>query len=301
MTRTATSYFFDAVPDIAARYRRRERTSTHERAGKLLERTTFNRGALAWPTVKMDVTSLLNANSVAAEQQQKMEKGETSKTPTRNRTPWDAGGYSLPINTISNSTSTPTTPPKLQNIHDIHYDDSQAGAGVSPPTSPRHKFSDSRSSLSSFTSSLQSTTHSRFSSMSTTVSSTHPLNSHLETLSPTSSLKIQEMDLNHLHVESTQQLAHSTQPRGSLSPTESLDVLAMGAENQIASQQQAVPSTPEDKMSTTLETIPNENTASATARPTSPSDAILIKRATLPSLRLVTGEQELSGTGQPHM
>jgi hypothetical protein len=41
----------------------------------------------------MDVTSMLNGASVAAERP----KSAETKLPTRNRTPWDAGGYSLPI------------------------------------------------------------------------------------------------------------------------------------------------------------------------------------------------------------
>lgn len=235
----------------------------------------------------MDVTSLLNANSVAAEQQRKLEKGQASKTPTRNRTPWDAGGYSLPINTLSNPTF--NTPPSHQN-----QDDSQ-NFSASMPSSPRHKFSDSRSSLSSFTSSLQSTTHSRFSSMSTTISGSQPLNNLAENLSPTTSLKIQAMDLaaNLPTVESTQ-----VQPRGSVSPTGSLDTLALVAERRIADQE-ITSSTPEDKMSTTSEPAPNK-AAHTSERPSSPSDAILIKRATLPSLRLITGDQELNGAGQAH-
>ncbi|KAE8448123.1 hypothetical protein EG329_009888 [Mollisiaceae sp. DMI_Dod_QoI] len=240
----------------------------------------------------MDVTSLLNANSVAAEQQKTLGMGEISKTPTRNRTPWDAGGYSLPINTISNLT--PSTPPQHQNIH---HDDSQAGASASTPTSPRHKFSDSRSSLSSFTSSLQSTNHSRLSSMSTTTSGTHPLNSLAETLSP-SFLKLQEMDLGH-PMELTRQSSTCPQRRESVSTTGSLDALAIVAENRIADQQ-TTSSPLGDKMSKTPEQAPNPNTAPTTDRPSSPSDAILIKRATLPSLRVVTGDRELNGTDQAH-
>ncbi|KUJ11799.1 uncharacterized protein LY89DRAFT_212758 [Mollisia scopiformis] len=234
----------------------------------------------------MDVTSLLNANSAAAEQQRKMEKGEATKTPTRNRTPWDAGGYSLPINTLSNPTLSTPTP------YNIHHDDSQQ-ISASTPTSPRHKFSDSRSSLSSFTSSLQSTTHSRFSSMSTTVSGSQPLNSLAETLSPTANLKIQEMDLTPPLSES-----HIPRPHGSLSPTGSLDALALVAETRITDQE-ATSSTLRDKTSTTPEQTPNQ-TIITNGRPSSPSDAILIKRATLPSLRVVTGDHELNGAGQAH-
>lgn len=234
----------------------------------------------------MDVTSLLNANSVAAEQQRKMERGEPSRTPTRNRTPWDAGGYSLPINTLSNSTH--NTPPQNQNIH---LDDSQHQTSASVPTSPRHKFSDSHSSLSSFTSSLQSTTHSRFSSTSTTVSGTQPFGL-TDNLSPVSNLKIHEMDLAQLPPSDPSSLPHR-----SLSPTGSLDALALVAEHQMVDQE-VVP--PDDKMSTSSSGQTPEGTSHSQSRPSSPSDAILIKRATLPSLRLVTGDHELNGQGQNH-
>lgn len=108
----------------------------------------------------MDVTALLNSTSAAAGQRKSR---DVSCTPTRSRTPWDAGGYSLPISTHSNAAFTPP--------QQIHYDDPPSES----PTSSKHRLSDSRSSLSSFTSSLNSTTHSRFSSMST-VGSSHPLN-----------------------------------------------------------------------------------------------------------------------------
>lgn len=210
-----------------------------------------------------------------------------TKAPSRNRTPWDAGGYSLPINTIPHQM--PNTPP---HYHTPHHDDSQH-ISASTPTSPRHKFSDSRSSVSSFTSSLQSATHSRFSSMSTTVSGSHLFNSFGDTLSPTACLKMQEMDL------ATSSATDSNRPQhyGSLSPTRPLDTLAMAAQTCIANQK---PSTPEENVSTLSEHTPHITT-SDTERPNSPSDAILIKRPTLPSLRVVTSDQELHGSSRVHL
>jgi hypothetical protein len=237
--------------------------------------------------VKMDLTSLLNGNPSAAGQQRK----EVSRTPPRNRTPWDAGGYSLPINTLSSSSNAPTTPP--QHIH--YVDDSQ----VETPRSPHHKFSDSRSSLSSFTSSLQSASHSRFSSMSTVSSAIQPMNSILaESIAIDSATKPQPLESTPLPKDHSRSSSSATQPRGSISPTGSLDALALVAEGQLA-RRQSEPSAlkvGEENMSSRKEgkgkgkandSIPSE-------RPSSPSDAILIKRTTVPSLRVNTGEQDLA-------
>jgi hypothetical protein len=81
--------------------------------------------------------------------------------PTRNRTPWDAGGYSLPINTRSASFT-----------DSIYYSDSP----IKSPHDSYHRPSDSHSSISSFSSSVNSAPHSRFSSTST-VSGFHRLSS----------------------------------------------------------------------------------------------------------------------------
>lgn len=243
----------------------------------------------------MDVTSLLNVNSLAAEQQRRMEKSEVvSKTPTRNRTPWDAGGYSLPINTVSHSTH--NTPPQ----QNIHIDESHQ-ISASTPSSPRHKFSDSRSSLSSFTSSLQSSAaHSRFSSTSTTI--TQPIPTLGESLSPVSNLKLHEMDLSQLAPLDVSR----PQPRGSLSPTESLDALALVADR--LADQEVISSISEERLLTIPEQGPS--LGSDIKRSGSPSDALMIKpsrptgmgmmeRTTaLPSLKVITGDHELNGGSQ---
>ncbi len=119
----------------------------------------------------MDVTALLNEN-LAAVDQQKPATEETLRLPTRSRTPWDAGGYSLPLNTSAAMKSPPT-----QHSREIEYtndDDTTTSALTTArpfsntSTLPFHKFTDSRSSLSSFTSStLHSASHSRYSSIST--------------------------------------------------------------------------------------------------------------------------------------
>ena len=110
----------------------------------------------------MDVTALLNSNTTVPEQQKRL---DDLRVPSRSRTPWDAGGYSLPIITTIRTAKTSQPRP------DIHHDDSHIST---PSSSLKHISSDCGSSLSSFTSSLQSTmTHLRYSSTSTLNSNSH--------------------------------------------------------------------------------------------------------------------------------
>ncbi|CAL3967376.1 unnamed protein product [Diplocarpon coronariae] len=232
----------------------------------------------------MDVTSLLNANSLAVEQQrendgEERKVGAATKTPSRNRTPWDAGGYSLPINTVSS----PSTPPKNEELGRC---DSE-----STPTSPRHKFSDSRSSLSSFASSLQSASHSRFSSLST-VSSATPSSTFTEALLSTLGPQPSLLDFGHPSgTDETQTTPGYPRLGGSISPTGSLDALALVAENEMAGQQ--ANRNAETAKASLMKG--KEEVSKGEDRPSSPSDAILIKRTTVPSLRLDTGEQDFNG------
>jgi hypothetical protein len=234
----------------------------------------------------MDVTSLLNSGATAAAEQLKQEAKQENeiecvRTPTRNRTPWDAGGYSLPINTISMA---PTT------LQQVQFDNSRPEGQI--PTSPRHKFSDSRSSLSSFTSSLQSATHSRFSSMST-VNSTNPTNGlPMDSLSPKSRNAPQALELANMDSRS------DNRPSTSLSPTGSLEALAFVAEHHPFSQPHAQQIS--DDMIMGLGAMGSNSLSTETAgrgRASSPSDAILIKRTNGPILRLNTGETTLQRTG----
>jgi hypothetical protein len=240
---------------------------------------------------KMDLNSLLNANFSAAGQRK-----DVTRSPPRNRTPWDAGGYSLPINTVSSMTGTsPTTPPQNNHLDDSHID---------TPRSPHHKFSDSRSSLSSFTSSLQSASHSRFSSMSTVSSAIQPLNTILaESIGLDSATKPKSLNLETLasmdhHYSHSRSSSSATQPQDSISPTDSLDALALVTESQLA-RREFEPSTlktGEDNMSLSKEgqrRVVLDKSISP-KRPCSPSDAILIKRTTVPILRVNTGEQDLA-------
>lgn len=237
----------------------------------------------------MDVTSLLNsgaaaAAAAAAEQQKKLDS--TRNTPARNRTPWDAGGYSLPINTIALA-------PQVLPLQPIHFGDSRHLENQTP-TSPAHKFSDSRSSLSSFTSSLQSATHSRYSSMST-VNSSHPLNSlALECLSP--KLRNVPQALEIANMDSSSNACRST----SLSPTGSLETLALAAEHQSISKT-AQQSSDETTVTALNSRSTSQSLSQGIDRPSSPSDAILIKRSAIPILRVNTGDADLKREDLPQL
>lgn len=218
----------------------------------------------------MDVTSLLNASSMAATGGAGEAKKHDGSRSVRNRTPWDAGGYSLPIMS-SNPAAAAKTPPSLT-TQPIHYDDSQ----IESP-SRNHKFSDSRSSLSSFASSIQSASHSRFSSTST-VSGCYPLSSWAsEALSPKSASLELASPSNSTSSEPRQNLPTST--------NESPDTLSTIVE---------LRTTPEPEQQT-LESREIDCALNVILpRPSSPSDAILIRRTTVPTLRLDTGGHDFN-------
>lgn len=245
----------------------------------------------------MDVTSLLNSSNVAAEQQKRQE--ERFELPSRNRTPWDAGGYSLPINTSNRMTNVGeqfSTGNELSTAHQkIHCYDSH---GTDSERSPHHKFSDSRSSLSSFTSTTNSITtsssiHSRFSSLST-VNSHYPIsfshsycNSAVEN-SPDSIRFPNYSDYSQKKIEShsAPTSPHDTRKVQIMvsSPTENLDALATLAEQESSR-------SPENNLirSKSLAAVPalsmvdsNKPVKGSDGRPGSPSDAMLIKRTDLP-------------------
>lgn len=94
-----------------------------------------------------------------------------SRSPARNRIPWDADGYSLPL-TIDTKSSIPSP----GNTRPAFSSESPTDGHPVSPNSPGHKYSNSRSSLSSsYTSSTTTSgSHSRISSLST-VSEFQPL------------------------------------------------------------------------------------------------------------------------------
>ena len=242
----------------------------------------------------MDVTSLLNSNPATAEQRKRANSG-SSRAPSRNRTPWDAGGYSLPINTATHGARSP----QQQIQPEIRYDDAPIST---PPPSPKHRFSDSRSSLSSYTSSLQSaTTHSRYSSTSTLNSNSHA--HHKSFGNDVLSLEIRsipqtlEKASQPLAIDSSQ--ATGRQRRTSLSPVGSpLEQLALVAESRLSGPRADLISRNDDLMETAASSLALENPLEIPPynRPGSPSDAILIKRTSIPSLRVNT--EDLDGDQQ---
>lgn len=244
----------------------------------------------------MDVTSLLNSHPAAAEQRKRADSGnsgnsESSRVSSRNRTPWDAGGYSLPINTATNATKSP----QQQIQPEIRHDDLPINT---PPPSPKHRFSDSHSSLSSFTSSLQSTTtHSRYSSTSTLYSNSHVRHKSVGTDIHSPELKC----ISHALESANQSLAidlcqaNETRQGTNLSPTGSpLEELALVA----GSQRPETGNRSKDGMETAATDFAVERTSenASYTRPESPSDAILIKRTSIPSLRVIT--EDLGGYQQ---
>ncbi|KAI8624433.1 hypothetical protein F5Y19DRAFT_314911 [Xylariaceae sp. FL1651] len=129
-----------------------------------VHREAVARGEIAGP---MDQTSIppnddesarySSSIHTPASEQSPSRKVSDSKAPSRSRTPWDGNGYALPLTLNTKSTPAPT--------RSLYYSESPVES-VSPK-SPRHKFSDSHSSLSSYASSSASLSHSRISSMST--------------------------------------------------------------------------------------------------------------------------------------
>ncbi|OBT75107.1 hypothetical protein VF21_05511 [Pseudogymnoascus sp. 05NY08] len=98
----------------------------------------------------MEVGLMLNASPDDGEPRPLL----TWEATIRSRTPWDAGGYSLPVNHDLDTTIS----------KHIHHHDSSLESSQTYPT--KHSLSDSRGSLSSLAS-VSTSTHSRFSSAST--------------------------------------------------------------------------------------------------------------------------------------
>lgn len=235
----------------------------------------------------MDVTSLLNSGTEAAVQHERI---ETSHTPLRSRTPWDAGGYSLPMNTISippysadSSVASPQATPLASSS--IHCIDAQFDIQKRNENSPRHKSFSSRSSLSSSTSSLHSGTHSRLSSLST-VNSCHPGQSGYSVIGLPFAAEHTSHHLDFISPDGP------SDHNAAQSPASSLGALALVAEQHLSAERADFT----DENPTTLQATPSLSTANPPTlfegrlleeRPRSPSDAILIKRrlAPLPQTR----------------
>jgi hypothetical protein len=221
----------------------------------------------------MDVTAMLNT-SKEADGPPKFE--DSMRNPFRNLTPWDAGGFSLPIHTHRLGSFTDDAFPN-DSLMDNHIDHR------------RHKLSDSHSSLSSFASS-NSKSHSRFSSMSTVNSFQIPSQTITEAIftdSETSSHSSKTATgscspISPRTGRSTSQSSSSPALYGNgLAPIaerhfygsprmESVDQIFTVAELTKIRSTDCVDGNQEGRLSTTP------------PRPPSPSDAILIRRTTPP-------------------
>ncbi|KAK4453755.1 hypothetical protein QBC34DRAFT_192982 [Podospora aff. communis PSN243] len=179
-----------------------------------------------------------------------------SRSPVRNRTPWDAGGYSLPLTldtkSIPSFGSTGSRPGFYRNC------DSPTDCSVSPK-SPRHKFSDSRSSLSSYaSSSTNSISHSRISSLST-VSEFQPLTNLITDIS----LEGKKMPNGQIG-DNAADRGDEPRPASPIIPSPSFGPTPIVGQPQ------------ENLNSSTTSYHPAM--AISSERPTSPSDAVMIRR-----------------------
>ncbi|KAG9240489.1 hypothetical protein BJ878DRAFT_560828 [Calycina marina] len=225
----------------------------------------------------MDVTSLLNpgaAASLAAEQSKQNDQEHIERTPA-SRKPWDAGGYSLPLDTsLTAPLSLPDTPKEIsrQGMHN---------AGTSVPQHHPHGFSDSRSSVSSFASSIHSNTHSRYSSISTVNSSIndHQGRQYIDEISPTSGERVEAVGVSEIHGGNwpISQLSRARALATEDPSLKSLTLQDLDGKKKITEYNKV--------LARTLEL--------ASRRSSSPSDAILIKRSAQPTLTLDTGASTL--------
>lgn len=243
----------------------------------------------------MDVTSLLNSSSAALQQRRSdsvdsstpsatagttaastavhtpspdrtpSRRTSGSRSPNRNRTPWDAGGYSLPLSLDTKSIRTPST------AGPVFYCESQSPTdGQSSPKSPKHKFSDSRSSLSSYASSNNSISHSRISSLST-VSEFQPLTNLITefTLNSRRSAEKLGSGMSRRHI-----------PSPARSPPSSVHSITTEEQYPAPAYRQRKFSGPYADDISPTETAPP-------VRPRSPSDAVIIRRGQGPTRRCV--------------
>lgn len=112
----------------------------------------------------MKVTSLLNEAPEASSN----DRSSRRIPSARNRRPWDAGGYSLPLVGVDVAKLTATTTPMIH-IYDSNIDESQQFTEAAVPL---HKQNDSRDSLSSYTSSTTDSTFRSRNSSTSTINST---------------------------------------------------------------------------------------------------------------------------------
>ncbi|KAL8288873.1 hypothetical protein RB597_000790 [Gaeumannomyces tritici] len=158
------------------------------------------------PSVISNTTAASTGVATPPPEKSPSRSNSESRTPNRSRTPWDAGGYSLPLTLDTKMIRT-----RLM-AKPVLYGDSPPGEhhpDSNSPSSPKHKFSDSRSSLSSYTttSSNNSGSHSRISSLST-VSEFQPMTSLITDFSSLEAKMSDETERQSLHNSSASSVIH---------------------------------------------------------------------------------------------
>lgn len=228
---------------------------------------------------------MLNGNFNAVDQPTEGSLEHTQpKSPTNNRAFWYASGYSLPISLLSNR-SRPIQQNSFTKLRDIQRSDS-----------PQPISSDTWSNESSFTSTANSPTHSRVSSISV------PENSQLTPTNLSSSLR--DSSSPRTVATSLSQELEQTQPSSepsfhsrSFSPC-NLSIVSDGSKELLWRSPECLRNsnwslmTPiSEKDMSCIDSPEKEN------RPSSPSDAILIKRSTELCLRLTKDDPEPRSLG----
>ena len=201
---------------------------------------------------------------------------DTMRSPFRNRTPWDAGGYSLPIHTHQIGSFTDDTFPN-DSLMDNHIDQR------------RHKLSDSHSSLSSFAS-FNSISHSRLSSMSTVSSLQLPSQTISEAIYTDSETSSHSSKTAAGSCSPVSPRTGRSNSQSSSSPALYGNSLASIAERyfygspQKESVDQIFTAAELAKVRSTdfVDGVKEGRVSTTSPRPASPSDAILIKRNTPP-------------------
>ncbi|RKF62125.1 putative orp1 like protein [Erysiphe neolycopersici] len=220
----------------------------------------------------MNLNSLLNGNPNAVDQPKEGGQENFMNIQSRNRTPWDAGGYSFRFYNNNNNNNAPIKPAAV--LQHMAY---EIEKHPSTQTSPRHSYSDSRSSLFSLPSAIDSSPHSRISSVSTTIEglpSKAPAANVSESPSPKSATKFFSADAT---TETSRNNINHIYSGGPIQHNSRKDIEAMNDSARRASERginfnRYVMTPIKEKEALSARTLEEMR------RPSSPSDAMLIKR-----------------------
>lgn len=220
---------------------------------------------------------MLNASPDDAEQPRALHTWEAT---IRSRTPWDAGGYSLPVNHDLDTTISK---------HNHHHDSSLESSQTFPT---KHSLSDSRGSLSSLASASTST-HSRFSSASTVGGFQAFTNFTDSTKLSDSSVDWTSLLANSATLSPASPATFSFHHYPPSPRAEPIHVLAQIAERRYMDADTPLEEHYKDSEMADVDTRATSATSDqpALSRTASPTDALLIKRRTPPT------PQESEATG----